>query len=149
MGFFLPHRSRRVFSIFKFSKLSPFSDFFEASSRKKKNSKIPINSENFRQIPMISDKFRQIMFNRLTFTILAAFDDHKTISLTPRAGNDTAVRSPNNLIDFLFSDSNIFVIHEISSTYSYSSTRICVSFKATRVRSRQRTCRRQGLRISV
>ena len=35
MGFFLPHRSRRVFSIFKFSKLFPFSDFFEASSRKK------------------------------------------------------------------------------------------------------------------
>jgi hypothetical protein len=29
------HQSRRVFSIFKFSKLFPFSDFLEASSRKK------------------------------------------------------------------------------------------------------------------
>ena len=36
MGFFLPHRSRRVFSIFKIFKLFPFSDFFEASSRKKR-----------------------------------------------------------------------------------------------------------------
>ena len=35
VGVFLPHRSRRVFSIFKFFKLFPFSDFFEASSRKK------------------------------------------------------------------------------------------------------------------
>ena len=35
MGFLLPHRSRRVFSILKFSKLLPFSDFFEASPRKK------------------------------------------------------------------------------------------------------------------
>ena len=41
MGFFLPHRSRRVFSIFKFSKLFPFSDFFEASSRKKKEKVSP------------------------------------------------------------------------------------------------------------
>ena len=35
MGFFLPHRTRRVFSIFKFSKLFPFSDFFEASPGEK------------------------------------------------------------------------------------------------------------------
>ena len=32
---FLPHRSRRAFSIFKISKCFPFSDFFKASSRKK------------------------------------------------------------------------------------------------------------------
>ena len=42
MGFFLPHRSRRVFSIFKFSKLFPFSDFFEASSQKQIRSTITI-----------------------------------------------------------------------------------------------------------
>ena len=42
VGFFLPHRSRRVFSIFKFSKLFPFSDFFEASSRKKRNQALTV-----------------------------------------------------------------------------------------------------------
>ena len=35
MGVFLPHRRRRVFAGFKISKFFPFSDFLEASSRKK------------------------------------------------------------------------------------------------------------------
>ena len=46
MGFFLPHRSRRVFSIFKFSKLFPFSDFFEASSRKKKPERAQVHKKS-------------------------------------------------------------------------------------------------------
>merc|ERR1719326_791452 len=33
----IPHRSRRVFSIFTFSTLLPFSDLFEAPSRKNRN----------------------------------------------------------------------------------------------------------------
>ena len=36
MGLFLAHRSRRVFSNFKIPKFFPLSDFFEASSPKKK-----------------------------------------------------------------------------------------------------------------
>ena len=64
MGFFLPHRSRRVFSIFKFSKLFPFSDFLEASSRKKHSL---INIDNISTISPTFTNFPSHLINLHTF----------------------------------------------------------------------------------